>query len=558
MVALGGGLCARLPMALVRELIRQRRRDLHLVGSAHSIDVDLLVAAGAVRVCEESYVGFEQDLGLAPAFRRAAQTGDHRGPGELLRHGARPAARRRDGAAVPAGARGEGHRDGALHPEYGTVRCPFTGEELVAVPPLTPDVALLHAPLGDRHGNLHLDQPYVLDERFAAASRMVVATVDRLAPTAEVAAAGVVVPAHTVAAVVEVPFGAHPSSCYPGYAYDRAHLAEYVAAAGAGARRAGVLPRPVRAGTPGGGVPGARRRATRLAGLAGWKESTERGRSCSVSWSIDEWFVVALARTIRDREVVFHGFASPCAQVAMHVARRTPARGDACWSRARRTRWTRTGVHPADQQRPRAAPGRRVPDAVRGVLRRRGARRRRPDVPVRRADRRLRQHERHGDRAAGRSRRSSSAAAGAAATSRRRSATSPCGRPGTGPAARWCREVDFLTDIGHVTPEGTRAELGYTGGGPEWLVTELGLFDYAPDGHARLRAVFPDVDVADVEAATGFELRVDLAPSLLPPPSGAELAAVRSLDPLGVRRLEFAAEELKRHFSHCTHGACAC
>src|ERR1700712_229499 len=70
LVALGGGLCARLPMALVRELVRQDRRGLHLVGSAHSIDVDLLAAAGAVSVCEESYVGFEQDLGLAPAFRR--------------------------------------------------------------------------------------------------------------------------------------------------------------------------------------------------------------------------------------------------------------------------------------------------------------------------------------------------------------------------------------------------------------------------------------------------------------------------------------------------------
>ena len=49
-VALGGGLSARLPMALVRELIRQGRRDLHVVGSAHGIDVDLLVAAGAIAV----------------------------------------------------------------------------------------------------------------------------------------------------------------------------------------------------------------------------------------------------------------------------------------------------------------------------------------------------------------------------------------------------------------------------------------------------------------------------------------------------------------------------
>ena len=73
LVALGGGLSARLPMALVRELIRQGRRGLHVVGSAHGIDVDLLIAAGAVAVCEESYVGFEQDLGLAPAYRRAAE-----------------------------------------------------------------------------------------------------------------------------------------------------------------------------------------------------------------------------------------------------------------------------------------------------------------------------------------------------------------------------------------------------------------------------------------------------------------------------------------------------
>src|SRR5207237_1186390 len=78
-----------------------------------------------------------------------------------------------------------------LHPEYGEVICPFTGETLVAVPPLRPDVTLLHAPLGDRRGNLHLDQPYVLDERFATASRHVVATVDRVASTDEVAAAGI-------------------------------------------------------------------------------------------------------------------------------------------------------------------------------------------------------------------------------------------------------------------------------------------------------------------------------------------------------------------------------
>jgi glutaconate CoA-transferase subunit A len=121
-----------------------------------------------------------------------------------------------------------------LHPEYAEITCPFTGETLVAVPPLRPDVALLHAPSGDRYGNLHLEQPYVLDERFASASRMVVATVDELVSTEQVTAAGVTIPAHLVAAVAHVPFGAHPASCYPRYAYDRSHLQEYVAAAQSG------------------------------------------------------------------------------------------------------------------------------------------------------------------------------------------------------------------------------------------------------------------------------------------------------------------------------------
>lgn len=231
LVALGGGLSARLPMAMVRELIRQGRSGLHVVGSAHGVDVDVLVAAGVLAVCEQSYVGFEQDFGLAPAFRRAAQAGAievrESCCGTVLTQ-----LRAAEFGLPFLPVRGVVGSDIAgLHPEYGEVTSPFTGETLVAVPPLSPDVALIHAPLGDRHGNLHLEQPYVLDERFAAASKQVIATVERLESTDEVARAGITVPAHQVSAVVESPYGAHPTSCYPDYAYDRTHLAEYVRAA---------------------------------------------------------------------------------------------------------------------------------------------------------------------------------------------------------------------------------------------------------------------------------------------------------------------------------------
>jgi glutaconate CoA-transferase subunit A len=230
-VALGGGLSARLPMALVRGLIRAGIGDLHVVGSAHSLDVDLLAAAGAISVCEESYVGYEQDHGLAPAFRRAAEEGSLEARESCCDTILTQLRAAEMGLSFLPVHGVKGTDIEGLHPEYTRVTCPFTGHEYVAVPPLAPDVALVHAPIGDRAGNLHIEQPYVLDERFAVASAMVVATVDRIVSTDEVAAAGIVIPYYRVAAVAEAPFGAHPSSCYPGYSYDRAHLATWVAAA---------------------------------------------------------------------------------------------------------------------------------------------------------------------------------------------------------------------------------------------------------------------------------------------------------------------------------------
>jgi glutaconate CoA-transferase subunit A len=273
-VALGGGLSARLPMAMVRELIRQGKRGLHLVGSAHSIDVELLVVAGAVRRCEESYVGFEQDLGLAPAYRRAAEEGSIE-VAESCCASILAQLRAAEMGLPFLPVRGVRGSDIArLHPEYAEITCPFTGERLVVVPALRPDVALLHAPAADRYGNLHLEQPYVLDERFASAAATVVATADELVSPDEIAAAGITIPGHLVAAVAEVPFGAHPSSCYPRYAYDRDHLREYVTAAQAGPDEAAKYLAAYVHGT--GTEEGYREAvgAARLAALAAWSQST--------------------------------------------------------------------------------------------------------------------------------------------------------------------------------------------------------------------------------------------------------------------------------------------
>ena len=276
-----------------------------------------------------------------------------------------------------------------------------------------------------------------------------------------------------------------------------------------------------------------------------------------MSFSIDEWFVVVLARTIRDREVVFHGFGSPCAQVAMHVARKTSARDMVL---------VEGGTYAVNPDPPF------IPPTGNDLSLQRGAAYRMRfeeffDAALRGDVDRMflsgGQIDAYGNTnvtAIGPADRPKVKLGGGGGgcnlsatighltlwTSRHRSGRALVDR------------CDFITDLGHRTPVGDRAELGYAGGGPEWLVTELGVFDYDQDGRARLRQVFPDVAVEDVRTATGFEVQVaaDLRP--VPLPSAAEIAALRGIDPLGVRRSEFAPAELRRTFTHGEGAGCLC
>lgn len=226
-VAIGGGLSWREPMAALRELIRQGIGNLKLAGSAHGIDVDLLCGAGLVAESAESYVGFEQDFGMAPNYRRACESGVVAVQDSCcytLVQQLRAAI-----AGLPfmpmRSVRGTGFM--SMHPEYKTMTCPYTGEELLLVPALKPDIAIIHAQYGDAHGNLHIEGPPVADILFAKASTKVIATVEQILTSEQLAVKGVSIPYFYVAALTEVPYGAHPTACYPCYAYDRRHTSEY-------------------------------------------------------------------------------------------------------------------------------------------------------------------------------------------------------------------------------------------------------------------------------------------------------------------------------------------
>lgn len=101
------------------------------------------------------------------------------------------------------------------------------------------------------------------------------------------------------------------------------------------------------------------------------------------------------------------------------------------------------------------------------------------------------------------------------------------------------RKLDRISGLGH-SPRRTK------GGGPRYLVTDLGEFDFA-EGHMRLVNLHPGVSFDEVRRRTGFE--VALAPEVgeTPPPSRAQLEILRDVvDPYGVRRLEFQSGPERR------------
>ncbi len=266
----------------------------------------------------------------------------------------------------------------------------------------------------------------------------------------------------------------------------------------------------------------------------------------SYRYSLDEFFVVALARTIRDGEVTFHGFASPCATVAMHLAKRSHAPS------ALLIEGAMYAVNPYPPFIPPTSNDHSLKQGAVYSMRFEEA----FDMSVRgEVDHMFLsgiQIDPYGNTnvtAIGRMPTPRLKLGGGgggcniSATIGRLTLWSTNHRPG-----RCLVETcDFITDIGHRTPEGTRADLGYRGGGPETLVTELGVFDF-PDGRARLRSLFPDVSLEEVQAATRFGFRIASDLGEIEPPSRNQIELVRRIDPLEVRRSEFRPAEVERSF----------
>lgn len=259
-VGLGGNTMHRPPAAFARRLAAAGRRDLELVKTAGAYDIDLLCASGSVTAVHAGYIGFES-MGLAPRYRKGVQAGQIRAAEHACYSviaGMRAAAygvpflpiAGFDGSDVP-GARGWQR----IVDPYGS------GQEVVLVPRLQLDVAVLHVHECDEEGNARIYGPVFEDVLMSRAAKWLILTAERIVPRLSehpVEAAGgedgaganasdgrsggagdgvraavqtgavTVMPGLLVTAVAHAPKGAAPGSCWPYYDVDWAAVQTYM------------------------------------------------------------------------------------------------------------------------------------------------------------------------------------------------------------------------------------------------------------------------------------------------------------------------------------------
>ena len=234
-VGIGGWGSRRKPMSLVRAMLRSDLKDLTVV-SCGGPDVGLLCAAGKVRRVVYGFVSLDS-IPLEPHFRAARQSGsiDAMELDEgMFQWGLYAAALRLPFLPTRAGLGSDVMR---INPELATVTSPYDGEELVAMPALSLDVALVHMNRADASGNGQFlgPDPY-FDDLFCMAARRRFLSCERLVPTEDLLKEGPVqslrINRMMTDGVVEAPHGAHFTSCDPDYERDEDFQRKYATAAG--------------------------------------------------------------------------------------------------------------------------------------------------------------------------------------------------------------------------------------------------------------------------------------------------------------------------------------
>src|SRR5437660_7966195 len=236
-LAIGGFGCDRIPTAVVHEILRQGVQDLGFAGHTATHDFQILCAGNllgrgrTLAKVDVAYVVGLEARGLSPHARRVLESGEV----ACTEWSNYTLAVRLKAAAMGLPflpARSLLGTDTFRHSAAKLIECPFTGEKLVALPALYPDVAAIHVHEADRYGNCRIRGVTIADFDLARAAKKLIITCERLIPSDEIRndPSRTVIPFYCVDAVCEVPYGSYPGNMAYEYFSDEKHLCQWLQA----------------------------------------------------------------------------------------------------------------------------------------------------------------------------------------------------------------------------------------------------------------------------------------------------------------------------------------
>jgi len=230
LIACGGFGHIRVSMAAIYEIVRQRKRDLTLCGKTAVHDSDVLIAAGCVNRIEVAYAFGHELRGLSPASRRAVEGGRCQVVAEISNAGYqwRFLAAAMGLPFVPA--RVMLGTDTLARSSAKVIQDPFSGKSVCLLPACYPDAVLMHVHRCDRYGNAQIDGIAIEDFELARAARRLILTTEAIVDEEVIRShpQRTLIPYYLVDAVVEVPWGAHPTLMPYLYYFDEDHIGEWL------------------------------------------------------------------------------------------------------------------------------------------------------------------------------------------------------------------------------------------------------------------------------------------------------------------------------------------
>ncbi len=542
-VGFGGFSLCRNAMSVSHEIIRQGIGELHISSVNPAYAVDVLIGAGLVRAVESGCLNMER-LGLPRNFCRAVEQGtllseDYEHLGMTLRYLAGALGLTFIPTKAELGSDIIGHQV-LERKKLEIAPCPFTGERYVVLPACTPDVAVIFATRADETGNAQIEGTAFADEHTAKASRRVVVVAEEIVSTEDIRSRPqeTVIPSYRVNAVVHEPWGAHPTSSPGHYDYDYEALQEYQHAARDPQAFRNYIGRYVletknfkeyldRALTP------SRMQRLRNDPRLGYSAEIAEVVTCGGftgdlpdECTRNEMMIAAAAREIRDGEVAIVGTGLPMAATTLAMHTHAPNLHYIVETGIGQLMPMHASLSVADTRLLGAA----RPAFVRNILESLGflVQRGLADLGFLGGA----QIDMYGNLNA--------TCIGDYHKPKKRFPGSGGANPIASSAKRvliiirhekrrFLERVEYITSPGHLSGGDSRRKSGLRGGGPERVITDLGVMDFEPETkRMRVISLHPGVSREKIQEATGFPLLFAPEIATTPPPSAEELAILRT------------------------------